>query len=162
MKKCENSDEDNYCCLQGLLCTSQCDRGPTIIRFQGEPSVVTTIGVTATASQILNTGENFIGAGSASQTSPDSRATEPSAVRETGSHSRTGLKIGVGVGVPLGVIALVLAAYVIWKRTRRSKPRQLPLDNGHTYRDKSMDRGQYEVTQSPAHRMESVVIPELE
>lgn len=162
MKRCENSDEDHYCCLQGLLCTSECDKGPTIIRFQGEPSVVTTIGITATGSQVLNTGDSSIRAGSASQTSTESRATESSAVRETGSHLKTELKIGVGVGVPLGVFALVLAAYVIWKRTRRSKPRRLPPDNGHTYRDKSMDGGQYEETQSPAHRMESVVIPELE
>ena len=55
MEKCEGSDEDSYCCLEGALCTDKCDEGPVIIRFQGEPSVVTTVGVTATEIRVLST-----------------------------------------------------------------------------------------------------------
>ena len=159
MEKCADSNVDSYCCLQGEQCTSKCDNGSVVIRFQGEPSVVTTIGVTATASQVLSTGESSI---VASQTTAESRATESSAVRETSSHSSTGLKIGAGVGVPLGVLALVLAAYVIWKKMRKSKPTRLLPDSDHASLGKSRDEGQYKATQSPAYQMEPLVRHELE
>ena len=162
MKKCEDSTDDSYCCLQGTQCTSKCNKGPVIIRFQGEPSVVTTVGVTATTSQVLSTDESSTRAGSASQTTTESSATSSPAVRETRSHSRTDLKVGVGVGVPLGLIALVLGVYVIWRKIRESKATRLPPDNGTTYRDKSRDEGQYEETQSPTYQMEPLVRHELE
>ena len=179
MKKCEDSDEDSYCCLQGSECTSKCDNGSVIIRFQGEPSVVTTIGVTstksqvlstdmttmdvaATESQVLSTDKSSIGTGSASPISTGSKAMQSSAGLETHSHSRTELKIGVGMGLPLGIISLVLAAYVIWRKKRKPKPTNLPPDNGHTYRDKDKGAGPYEATQSPAYQMEPLARHELE
>ena len=161
MKKCEGSEEDSYCCLQGALCTDKCDKGPVIIRFQGEPSVVTTVGVTATDSRVLRTDESSTRTQSASQIATESRATPSSAVRETGPHSSTDLKVGVGVGVPLGVIALIFATYVIWKKTRKSEPTRLLPDSGDTYRDKSRDEGQHKEN-SPAYRMEPLIRHELE
>ena len=164
MLKCEDSDQDSYCCLQGTLCTSKCDQlaADSIIRFAGEPSVVTTIGVSATSSQASSTHESSAGAVSVSQTTTQSGSTSSSAVRQTRSHSSTGLKVEVGVGVPLGLIAIVLAAYVIWRKIRKSKPTPLPLDQGHMHQEKSKDEERHEETHTPAYQAEPLVRHELE
>ena len=65
------------------------------------------------------------------------------------------------MGVPLGVIALVFAAYIIVKRRRKSKSSPLPLDNGHTYQDQSRNMEDHEERQSSACQMEPPARQEL-
>ena len=162
MQKCEDSDVDSYCCLQDTLCTSKCAHGAVVVGFQGEPTALTTISVTATNSQVLSTDKSSTRAGPTSQTATDSMATSSSAVRETPLESRTELKIGVGVGVPIGAIALVLAAYVISRKTKKSKSTRLPLEKDYTYQDKSRDESLHEGTELPAYRMKPLARHELE
>ena len=162
MAKCENSDTDDYCCGEQPECNSNCDNGTVVIRFQGTPTALTTIGVTSTESRVLSTDESSKRTESASPTTTKSRATEPSTVPEIRSQSRTELKVGVGVGVPLGIITFVLAGYVIWIKMGRPKPPHLPPDNGPTYRDKNRGVSPYEARQPPAYQMDRLVRREPE
>ena len=220
LEKCEDSSRDSYCCVEdGANCTSNCVQGVGVINFQGEPRVLTTIGVTSTETPVLSIHQSSSGAGSASKTTTESRATltetsvlsthnssnlartafqtttesratltetsvlrthnsstlagsasqtatesrvaPSSAVQKTRSPSSSVSEIGVGMGVPLGVIALVFAAYIIVKRRRKSKSSPLPLDNGHTYQDQSRNMEDHEERQSSACQMEPPARQEL-
>lgn len=53
VQKCANSGVDSYCCIDGGGC--DCASGTSTLRFQGTPSVITTIRVTSTSSSSIST-----------------------------------------------------------------------------------------------------------
>ncbi|CAF9940875.1 MAG: hypothetical protein HETSPECPRED_002666 [Heterodermia speciosa] len=116
---------------------------------------------TLTETSVLRTHNSSTLAGSASQTATESRVAPSSAVQKTRSPSSSMSEIGVGMGVPLGVIALVFAAYIIVNGRRNSKSSPLALDNGHTYQNQSRNQEDYGKRQSSACQMEPPARQEL-
>ena len=165
MKKCENSETDSYCCLQGSKGTSKCDKGPVIIRFQGQPSAITTIGVTATSSLAMSTGlGNRTEVNGATQSASESRpVSSSSAVEEARAQSSSsGWKIGIGVGVPLGVLAVTLGTYLIWRKTRQAKLAAASPDNNIVDHEIDKDNGRPGEHRSSTNQMEPFLRHELD
>lgn len=143
VQKCANSGVDSYCCIDGGGC--DCASGTSTLRFQGTPSVVTTIGVTSTSSSSLSTTSSSSSspsttsksatAATSSQsgvsssplpvsTSPPSAA---STVPPSSSSSNSALKVGLGVGIPLGALVLVLTAYLFLRKRKQQAKDRSPL-----------------------------------
>ena len=173
MKKCENSNSDSYCCLQGSRCTSKCNKGPVIIRFPGEPSTMTTIDVTVTSEPVLSTGQSnttgtnlglqtTTGSSSSSQASSSSKVLSSDVAVKHSQSLPNSSKAGLGVGLVLGSIAVALGMWVVWKRIRRPKPARVPPHNDDSNQDKDKDAKNLAETGTSVYQIEPLVRHELE
>jgi len=99
MRKCENTNEDIYYCVDNNTKAVDCAKQSAVVSFAGQPTTVTVIGATQTSqasSTAIAPGQNGSGSGSYNATA-----------------------IGVGVGVSVGVILLALVAFFFWRRRRQ-------------------------------------------
>ena len=125
MSKCPNTKTDEYCCDDFALSSCNCTSGQNVLRFSGQPSALTTIGVTAiftsnptTSSTVVTSSFTPSTAFQISTSTPNS-STSPTASTLI-SSSTNSAAIGAGVGVPLGVIAIAGLAFFFFKSRRRS------------------------------------------
>ena len=130
--KCEKSGVDSYCCSGG---DCDCESGHNTISFNGLPSTLTIIGVTSTSA--ASTSPSLIsptpsiaessldGNPSSTQTTQSPPVAEstsnPVSPTSKSSPSNTGLKVGLGVGVSLGIIVVALGCYIIWQKLRQRR-----------------------------------------
>lgn len=158
---------DSYCCIDGGGC--DCASGTSTLRFQGTPSVITTIGVTSASSSPVSTTSSSspststtsksAAASTTSRSSASSSAvpisTSPpsaaSGVPKSSSSSNSALKVGLGVGIPLGALVLVLAAYLVFRKRQQQAKYQGPLPQHSevfAYQDKD-----HQESQPPTHQI---------
>ncbi|OJD14218.1 hypothetical protein ACJ73_09105 [Blastomyces percursus] len=102
MRKCENTDEDLYYCVDDNVGAVDCDaKNDAVVSFVGQPTTVTVIGATQT-------------------NSPTPTAT--STPDGGGLDAAKTAAIGAGVGVPIGVVLIALIAiFAFWRRRKRSR-----------------------------------------
>ncbi|KAG7005422.1 hypothetical protein G7Y79_00020g049500 [Physcia stellaris] len=118
--KCSNgSAEDTYCCTNSLS-VCDCDSGVGVLRFNGNPSVLTTIGV-STASQsdtstkaVTPAPTHPIPVSSSTPTPTPTSSTAPT----NNAHTTA---IGAGVGIPLGLLALAFVSLLIYRHHNRTR-----------------------------------------
>lgn len=130
--KCINSTSDTYCCTDSVnFC--DCDSGVGVLRFNGNPLVLTTIGVTAsTASPTISTTPRSTTRVTTTadvtplpslRTQTDvvsslTLTTTSSATPRSNNHSTA---IGAGVGIPLGLAALGFIFTLLYRNQQRKK-----------------------------------------
>ncbi|CZR50375.1 uncharacterized protein PAC_00247 [Phialocephala subalpina] len=117
MTKCSSVIHDRYCCAGNSGC--DCASGNNTVKFPGQYTVETTIGVDAT------TTSSFIATTTTLIVTPTSSTNSST---ETGSQTFSGptnlrLDIGLGVGVPIVVIGIACLAYLFYRRQQRKKKR---------------------------------------
>ncbi|OAX80332.1 hypothetical protein ACJ72_05339 [Emergomyces africanus] len=100
MRKCENTKEDLYYCVNANVGAVDCAvKNNAIVSFVGQPTTVTVIGVTQTHSPV-----------------PTSTST-PVEGLDTGKAAA----IGAGVGVPIGLVLIAVIAFFSVRRRRRAR-----------------------------------------
>lgn len=119
--KCINGTEDTYCCTNSLsFC--DCDSGVGVLRFHGNPSVLTTIGVSASSTgSRSSTPTKAVTPSPTSRTHPHSVSSPTptsSTAPRTNNHSAA---IGAGVGIPLGLVALAFVSLFLYRHHHRAK-----------------------------------------
>lgn len=125
--KCLGTTQDMYYCIGPGNTDNNCSASQNPLIFQGQPSALTTIGVTATSSTATK---------SATITTTLSTATISASVSASASASQTAATtqstttdhttaIAAGVAAPVGVIALGLGAFLYYRYGRKQSNSKL-------------------------------------
>ncbi|OJD10135.1 hypothetical protein AJ78_08727 [Emergomyces pasteurianus Ep9510] len=115
MRKCENTKEDIYYCVNANVEAVDCAvKNDAIISFVGQPTTVTVIGATQTNSR-----------------GPTATSTPVEAL-DAGKTAA----IGAGIGVPIGVVLLAVVSFFAVRRRRRARKAREA-----TLRDQQSSRG---------------------
>lgn len=121
--KCLGTTQDMYYCIDTGNTDNNCSASQNPLIFQGQPSALTTIGVTATSSAATKFAKitttlstaTISASASASQTAATTQST-------TADHATA---IAAGVAAPLGVIALGLGAFLYYRYGRKQSNSKL-------------------------------------
>lgn len=133
MSKCPDTSVDMYCCVDNTLSNCHCTSGSGALRFNGQPSALNTIGVKPTSTIVSISSSSTVAPSSSLYSIIPSISTSSSATPRATDSSATVLPspaplqygnnsaaIGAGVGVPLGIIALI-ALFFLYRRYKKRR-----------------------------------------
>lgn len=165
--KCLGTTQDMYYCIGTSNTDNNCSASQNPLIFQGQPSALTTIGVTATSpaatkfATITTTLSTATISASASTSASQIAATTQSTTTD---HATA---IAAGVAAPLGVIALGLGAFLYYRYGRKQSnskltPSEYQAVPPPTYHDETVKYVQYTPESGPAGEQPHYEAPTLE
>lgn len=162
--KCLGTTQDMYYCIDTSNTGNNCSASQNPLIFQGQPSALTTIGVTATSAatkfaKITTTLSTATISASAS-------ASQPAATTQSTTADHT-TAIAAGVAAPLGVIALSLGAFLYYRYGRKQSnskliPSEYQAVPPPTYHDETVKYTQHTPESGPAGKQPHYEAPTSE
>ncbi|KAF2204922.1 hypothetical protein GQ43DRAFT_490844 [Delitschia confertaspora ATCC 74209] len=158
MRQCPYNDK-YFICMDHNEANADCQKGEGVVVFRASPSTVTIIGITTSTSSSSSTRSSTSTPSTSSSSSttlpPPSSSIHasqamsilPAPDPSSKSSSNLGVAVGAGVGIPLGLIALGVVGYILF-RIRRTRKRDeaamaaamAAAQNGHSgYQDPPPD-----------------------
>lgn len=151
--KCLNTTQDMYYCINTGNTDNNCSASQNPLIFQGQPSALTTMGVTATSSTATTSATGSLSTKVTTTTlstatiSASASAFQTAATTQNTTTDHT-TAIAAGVAAPLGVIALGLGAFLYYRYGRKQSnskliPSEYQAVPPPTYHDETVESAQY-------------------
>lgn len=143
IQKCPNTNIDSYCCVDGTLNACNCTSGSGALRFQGTPSVLTTIGFTPSTTSSSSTSTQISSSSSSSHVttsatipsltiSPISSASDQATPSPSPSTVNSAA-IGAGVGIPVGLLIIGATVFFFHRSRKNREPTRAPIPQFEGY-----------------------------